>query len=602
MVTPTPTPTNKRPRPQEEDLSKNKKVAHEEDLESDFRKLKPVLEVLEQEIRSLLENGKTQRIGEEELRERLGRTLLHAESAVRKSTRLEESIMSCAYLYADNEELNNSLEGKEAEINELKRRADNADIPRGELLRLLDEGVADEMWNRLVRQPWPGEGFKATKVITREDYEGTSNMVIVISDDDTEGTSQVKGLNLSRGAKAAIESDELTSGNFAKIVSTEMTHVDGKELRADTVTYVVKVGYDAERMEESTGAMIEAMRKVFVDMPQSEFVCCSRLRGLQSEIRKVVELQGRKSKHTNAVWFGRKKRKETNNKEQEEEVAIPTPKPRQRIGQHEQVPSFANVARKPGTEKEEYPPLGSRSRIGNVGKRQAGNRVEEPKKAQPPKRPTVVVSAGGRSYGEIVKAVRGCVGTLGAKIVDARMIKGTEEAQYQLMVNNMEDASKIRDKLTEARFVATSREPLVRLVIAGIDESLTEQEIREELALSGLESRNIRAFPPNKWGKKLVFCEVVDGKKSREVLKKGRVSIGYTSCTIRLYVGSNICYRCHEEGHYQRECKSAQDYSKCCRLCKEEGHFAANCTRDRNPNQPGNIEGEAVIQVIQIDG
>ena len=42
----------------------------------------------------------------------------------------------------------------------------------------------------------------------------------------------------------------------------------------------------------------------------------------------------------------------------------------------------------------------------------------------------------------------------------------------------MEDATKIRDKLTESMFTATSRQPLVRLVIAEIDETLAEQEMK----------------------------------------------------------------------------------------------------------------------------
>ena len=129
-------------------------------------------------------------------------------------------------------------------------------------------------------------------------------MVIVISDDDTDGTDQVKALNLPRGAKSAIENDELTVGSYAKIVSTEMAHVNGKAKRLDTTTYVVKIRYDPDNMEDTTCEMIEAMKRVFMDMPQLDFVCCTRLRGLQSEIRKVVELQGRKTNNTNAVWFG----------------------------------------------------------------------------------------------------------------------------------------------------------------------------------------------------------------------------------------------------------------------------------------------------------
>ncbi|CAH0381407.1 unnamed protein product [Bemisia tabaci] len=167
------------------------------------------------------------------------------------------------------------------------------------------------------------------------------------------------------------------------------------------------------------------------------------------------------------------------------------------------------------------------------------------------------------------------------------MHTGTKDPQYQLIVSNMEDAIKIRDKLTESKLIATSRQPLVRLVITGIDETVTEQEMKEELSLSGLAMQNIRPFPANRWGKKLVFCDVADGKKAREILKEGRVSIGYASCTVRLYVGTNTCYRCHEERNHHRECKSLQDCSKCCRRCKQEGHFVVNCRRIRRKTVKG---------------
>ncbi|CAH0380484.1 unnamed protein product [Bemisia tabaci] len=236
VVTPQATPTNKRPRPEELLNDKSKKMAHEEDLKDIFTKLGPTLEVLEQEIRSLLHAEKLKQISEDELTSNLRRMLVHTESATRKGTRLEEAITSCAYLNEENEELRHILRVKEEEIKELKRRIDNSELPCRDLLRVLEEGVADEMWGKLVRQPWPGEGFKATKVITREDYEGTGIMVIVISDDDTDGTDQVKALNIPKGAKSAIENDELTSDSYAKIISTEMTHVNGKAKRLDTTT------------------------------------------------------------------------------------------------------------------------------------------------------------------------------------------------------------------------------------------------------------------------------------------------------------------------------------------------------------------------------
>nr|XP_018900132.1 PREDICTED: uncharacterized protein LOC109032452 [Bemisia tabaci] len=77
VVTPQSTPTNKRPRPEELLNDKSKKVAHEEDLKDIFKKLRPTLEVLEQEIRSLLQAEKLKHIKARNGLMRKGKTEVH---------------------------------------------------------------------------------------------------------------------------------------------------------------------------------------------------------------------------------------------------------------------------------------------------------------------------------------------------------------------------------------------------------------------------------------------------------------------------------------------------------------------------------------------
>ncbi|CAH0382978.1 unnamed protein product [Bemisia tabaci] len=92
VVTPQSTPTNKRPRPEELLDDKSKKAAHEEDLKDIFKKLRPTLEVLEQEIRSLLQAEKSKHVSEDELTSNLRRMLVHTESATRKSSGLRSAV------------------------------------------------------------------------------------------------------------------------------------------------------------------------------------------------------------------------------------------------------------------------------------------------------------------------------------------------------------------------------------------------------------------------------------------------------------------------------------------------------------------------------
>ena len=55
-----------------------------------------------------------------------------------------------------------------------------------------------------------------------------------------------------------------------------------------------------------------------------------------------------------------------------------------------------------------------------------------------------------------------------------------------------------------------------------------------------------------------------------KLIKAGKLRIGWVNCRVRLPIVR--CYRCLEQGHIARSCKSTSDRSKQCFQCGKEGH------------------------------
>lgn len=68
---------------------------------------------------------------------------------------------------------------------------------------------------------------------------------------------------------------------------------------------------------------------------------------------------------------------------------------------------------------------------------------------------------------------------------------------------------------------------------------------------------------------------------ANEILKVGKVKIGWTVCPIRAKVQPKSCFRCLEYGHMKHECTGI-DRSKVCMKCGTEGHIAKLCIKPPN--------------------
>ena len=64
---------------------------------------------------------------------------------------------------------------------------------------------------------------------------------------------------------------------------------------------------------------------------------------------------------------------------------------------------------------------------------------------------------------------------------------------------------------------------------------------------------------------------------TKKLMKTRKLRVGWVNCRVRLRETVTLCFKCHEIGHLERNCKSAVDRSSLCFRCRTEGHKAVKC-------------------------
>ncbi|CAH0381443.1 unnamed protein product [Bemisia tabaci] len=552
-------------------------------IQSSFTQLMSQLEGTLREDQHLAATGLREEI-ESGLRKwkRLGTVLNHldevfqmaAEEKVGLEARLEEKDMQIAEL--------------REQIAALSRRK----LTPEEIQLGLDAGVAEEEWPAWMLQPWPAEAFMKTGVVVGDSpSEEIGNLILIKSPGDKEVINQLLQLDLPKTVKNVLKEDTVESGNFAKVVNREILTVGGQQKEMDTVFYVVN--YEAAEDEFVNAKNLAlALKRATLDAPDAQFTFCTRTRAMNSVVRKWVELHSRRTKNDNRVWYSGRRRKSTGENRTSDGLKNTTDtQPQQQHKTSQEVPTAAPRRLPSRIQQPQQQSQQSRRRWEQPSAQAAhqmihtvaftdgdfpalgapgGGKARKP--ANKPKRPVVFIQTDGRSAGEMNRFVRETVGDLAHLIVDAGM---TRDGRMKIEVETAIGAERLQKAIErKAPSKAVAREPILRLVVRRLDNSLTEDDLTEELKVAGLDVVNVR-IPANAAG--IAFIGVKDNAKSREVLNSGSVRICFATCPVREYQESNVCYRCHEAGHIQYQCKSAVDYSKCCRKCKKEGHIARDC-------------------------
>jgi hypothetical protein len=189
------------------------------------------------------------------------------------------------------------------------------------------------------------------------------------------------------------------------------------------------------------------------------------------------------------------------------------------------------------------------------------------------------VSAPPEERRAILKALRNQSEETTAGIAKARITAGgqllfelAKSCDSEKLANNIRSLT----KATVRKLV-----PLKTVHIYEMDEGTTEEELAAALVAAigeeGREAVKIHPLRPGRRGTINATAKVPAGEGTTELLRAGKLKVGFLRCPIRERTELTRCYRCLEYGHTARTC-TATDRSSLCRNCAEPGHEAKSCS------------------------
>lgn len=196
----------------------------------------------------------------------------------------------------------------------------------------------------------------------------------------------------------------------------------------------------------------------------------------------------------------------------------------------------------------------------------------------------LLIKKGAQTFADILKKVKAdsSLQELGENVVHIRRTLG---GHLLIELNEKGDqtrTSSLREKLEAAvgqgNVVRTlSQEATV--TIRDLDEITSDIEVLEALEKSCEKlkgSCRVRSIRPGYPGTQTAIISLPK-KLLPEILKIGRIKIGWVSCRIRERNEPLSCFKCFEYGHRAAECKNNIVRENLCKNCGGEGHIAKNC-------------------------
>ncbi|XP_050558408.1 uncharacterized protein LOC126912092 [Spodoptera frugiperda] len=146
-------------------------------------------------------------------------------------------------------------------------------------------------------------------------------------------------------------------------------------------------------------------------------------------------------------------------------------------------------------------------------------------------------------------------------------------------------AAKIREVLNPEDVRVSRPMKTAELRIAGLDDSVTTEEVVAAAARSGecppdnVRAGDIRADASG-LGVVWIRCPVASAKK---IAESGRLLIGWVAARVKLLQPRALqCFRCLEKGHVRAKCTAEIDRSDLCYRCGQPGHKATQCSAALN--------------------
>ena len=195
-----------------------------------------------------------------------------------------------------------------------------------------------------------------------------------------------------------------------------------------------------------------------------------------------------------------------------------------------------------------------------------------------------MVKSTGKSYAETVRAMKAAIDPdeIG---VTVQKTEKTREGNVRIVVKERKPGAKatladrIVEKIESAEVKMQTKETV--LIIRDLDDSITKDEIKE--AILGITPLGTNAkIGDIREGSAGTFSATVSllPEGATEILKKGRIKIGWIRCRISEKLTPMCCYKCQAFGHYSSSCKEPSSAKKCLK-CGKEDHIAKTCQ-----NQP----------------
>lgn len=200
-----------------------------------------------------------------------------------------------------------------------------------------------------------------------------------------------------------------------------------------------------------------------------------------------------------------------------------------------------------------------------------------------PSEGTVIVKAEGKSYADLLRAVKGEFEKTKPQ-VEVKNVRRSRAGDLVLSIRGgQEKANELKEAIAKGlggtNVVARGHSPSKVVHVMGLDAITTENEIREAIrsSLGAKEGEiSVKSIRPAHGEGQNATVELTDELANR-LIADGRVKIGWLNCRIKERIRVVRCYRCQEFGHIAAQCKG-EDRGQQCFRCRRTGHMAKECT------------------------
>ncbi|KAJ8977407.1 hypothetical protein NQ317_003188 [Molorchus minor] len=213
-----------------------------------------------------------------------------------------------------------------------------------------------------------------------------------------------------------------------------------------------------------------------------------------------------------------------------------------------------------------------------------GQRKKEtarPKKAKP--EAILIKPTEGRSYAQVLGELRQKVNTAESK-TDIMTVRRTRAGDVLIELDTKATGGaqlceSLRGAFAGSATVRTLK-PKVTVEIRDLDCLTTEEEVKvaiREIIGNIPDDHRVSLTRANTRGQKIAILELEE-KEAEQLIKAGRVKIGFTCARIRRRVMVTRCFACFGYGHQQAQCKGPNRYKEgICIRCGEKGHIRKDC-------------------------